>query len=296
MEITRNIKIEDSFINEPDKYRHEIRETTNQWYLKMQSIASEERRNKEIIKELTDVLRYAKAMNDFTGINVNNAGDIIEGKPDKQETKGLAYLFKYAIEQFTDDDRGIRFAKPETVANWESIYRDIFIIWFGKYKIMPYGHFIINDAIKRHIRPHPYLENEYGESNLTAEKAKTIAKKLINEGLIEDCDTNDFIWYFCGKNARKGKQQPSALYWKSGPYNFAYFCYKMRFACKTRSFSTKTLWKDMLLIFSKNEFKSKELADYQSEILDTINKSRKKQNTRTVASKIPTLDTIFEKI
>lgn len=290
--------MDDSFISEPYEHRREIRETTDQWYLKMQSIASEERRNKEIIKELTDVLRCANAINDFAGISVNDDGDIIEEKPgtNKQETKALAYFFKYAIEQFTDDEREIRFAKPETVANWKSIYRDVFVIWFDKYKIIPRGHFIINDAIKRHIEPHPYLENECGESNLTAEKAKTIVQKLIDEELIEKCDVSDFIWYFCGKNARKDKQQPGALYWKGGPYNFAYFCYKMRFACKARSFSTKTLWQDMLLIFSRNKFQSEKLADYQSEILGTINRCRKEKNTRTVARKIPTLDAIFEKV
>lgn len=62
------------------------------------------------------------------------------------------------------------------------------------------------------------------------------------------------------------------------------------------SFATKTLWQDMLLIFSRNKFQSEKLADYLSEILVTIKRCREEKNTRTVARKIPTLDAIFEEV
>lgn len=110
--------------------RHEIRETTNQWYLKMQSIASEERRNKEIIKELPDVLRHKQAMNDLTWVlTLIMLGILSKESRIKQETKGLAYLFKYRIEQFTDDDRGIKFAKPETVEAIGKAFTETFLLY-----------------------------------------------------------------------------------------------------------------------------------------------------------------------
>ena len=308
MKITRYINIDDSFINEPNKNRLEIKKVADEWYLKMLSIVPEEIINKEIIGELEEVIKCASAWNDFAGIGVIKDGETKELTSDTNKRKmgALAYLFKYMVEQFTDDNRDMRYEGRGPLTDleknyriifhdWESIYQDVFIVWFCLCKIVPRGHFI-NEAKIRHIETKPFLEAGDNRDNLSTENAEKIAKKLIENNLIEKCDTNDFIWYFCGEKVRKDRQKPGALYWKAGSYNFAYFCYKMRYACKTKGFQSITPWKNMLLIFSKNEFIVHNLSDNLSEIQDTINQYKNKENKRNGARMVSTLDNIFEDI
>jgi hypothetical protein len=277
MKITRYINIDDSFINEPNKNRQGIKKVADEWYLKMQDIKPEEIRGKEIIDELKAVLSYADTLNDFAGISITKDGKIKELTSDTNKRKmgALAFLFKYMVEQFMDDNRDMRYEGRGSITDlgkkyriifhdWESIYRDVFIVWFCLCKIVPQGHFL-NEAKIRHIETKPFIEKYNHKSDLSVEKANQICNVLISNGFI-DCCASDFNWYFCGTDNRKNKEQPAPLKWKGKENEFVYFCHLICIAVSKEEYSNNVPWKNLLLMFEGLAFNEKNLAAAQNKI------------------------------
>lgn len=285
MKITRYINMDDSFINEPNKNRKGIRETADNWYIKMQAIEPENVRNNTIIHELEDVIISASAWKDFANISIVGDDEIKEpiikeliSDTHKRKISTLAYLYKDMVEQFISDDTEIKYIGGTQITklekkyriilyDWLNIYRDVFILWFFSFKIIPAGHFLDGTKI-RHIEVNPFLEDEYKKSDLSVDDAKKIAYKLINNNFI-DCNTDDFAWYFCGEQNRANKSKPAPLKWIGKKNAFAYFGYLISWKVSYR-YRGCVPWKQLLLIFDGIKFREK--APTEKSLATTENK------------------------
>lgn len=230
MEITRNIKIEDSFINEPDKYRHEIRETADQWYDKILTYASDIR-HLRIEKDLETILKKVSIIIDFASISINDDGDIIETNLEinKQEIKALAYLFEDMMLLLTDEEYVFKFITAGTKDRWNIMYKSVFRYWRDEYKIKM-KKISINNIISeshRETKIPAYLEDK-NNAGLSEKRAEQILDRLKEKKFIaNNCRLEDFRWYFCGKQARKNNKRPNHLKWDGNQNEFAYFCSKL---------------------------------------------------------------------
>ena len=305
--------MDDSFINEPNKNRQGIRETADNWYIKMQAIEPENARNQIIIDELEEVIVLASAWKDFANIRITDDSETKEPISDTDDSKkikelisdthkrkisALAYLYKGMVEQFLSDDTEIKFVGGTQITelekkyriilyDWLNIYRDVFILWFFSFKIIPAGHFLDGTKI-RHIEVNPFLESDDKKSSLSVDDAKKIACKLITNNFI-DCNTDDFAWYFCGEQNRANKSKPAPLKWIGKKNAFAYFGYLISWKVSYR-YRGCVPWKQLLLIFDGIKFgekapTEKSLATTENEIKN-LNKGRNKP-----ASNAPTLFT-----
>ena len=217
--------MDDSFMNEPDKYRHEIRETADQWYDNILTYASDIR-NIRIKKDLEAILKRVSVIIDFASIGIND-GDIIETNLEinKQEIKAFAYLFEDMMLFLTDEEYGFKFITTKTKDLWNTMYKNVFRYWRDEYKIKMKKiskNNIISES-HRETKIPAYLEDK-NNSGLAEEKAKKILERLKEKKFIADnYKTEDFMWYFCGKPARKNKKKPSRLKWNGKQNEFAYF-------------------------------------------------------------------------
>lgn len=284
--------MDDSFINEPDKNRQGIIETANNWYYKIITIEPI-LRNEIIKRDLDAILKTSYARIVFLGVDANDNGDII--KTELKNIKAIAYLFKYILLSLTDDECNFKFITVETKRYLNTEYKGVFRFWRDEFNIrmkkIPINCII---GAKQRFSKTPYLEDE-NNNGLSEERAKKILDRLIEKKFFpSNCKIDNFSWYFCGKDARKGIKKPAALKWIGIQEEFVYFCGKLSNAIIKGG---RIKWQNLQLIFS-DEIKDNAIINWKNlpqEWGKLINGAiKKKGRTSAGLTRKDDLDYIFE--